>query len=120
MSVAENEIMKYLWTKDTGLSVREICDYLESEKGKTWKPQTVRVFLNRLKDKGYLNINVDEKTNKCTYIATQPRGNFLHDESKKIVNELFGGSIYDFVAAFSGGNKISKEDAEKLKKLLEE
>ncbi|MCI9359142.1 MAG: BlaI/MecI/CopY family transcriptional regulator, partial [Lachnospiraceae bacterium] len=35
-----------------------------------------------------------------------------------LVQESFDNSIFNFVSAFTGGKKLSKEDADELRKLI--
>ena len=121
LSDAEKEIMDFLWSKDIqSASLRDITDYLNGKLNKNQKQQTIRVYLARLKEKGYINVYIDTETNRYVYTPKITHKTYLHDLSKKIIGTFFNNSVYDFVSAFSGGEKLTEEEAEKLKKFLEE
>lgn len=42
----------------------------------------------------------------------------VHRWTRKMVRQAFGGSVADLVVAFTGGKKLSPEDAEQIKKLI--
>ena len=54
------------------------------------------------------------------YYPVLARTDYLHSESKSLVDRLFGGRITPFVAHFSEKNKLSKRDLAELRKLLRE
>lgn len=120
MSESELEIMEFLWEQKTGVSLKEIWEYFNNQKSKDWKQQTVRAFLLRLKDKGYINIYIDTDTNKHIYLPKNSKSEYLQGLTKNLLNKFFNGSIYDFMSAFSGGNKLTKDESEQLKKFLDE
>lgn len=120
MSEAESQIMEFLWKQNAGAGLKEIWEYFNKEEKKDWKQQTVRAFLLRLKEKGYVNIYVDTSTNKYVYLAKNSKAEYLQGITKNLLNKFFNGSIYDFMSAFSGGKKLTKEESEQLKKFLEE
>lgn len=120
--ISENEmyIMDYLWSKSAGAGIGDICIALEKSSKKEHKQQAVRVFLTRLQNKGYVKVYTNKETNRNVYVAAHSRAEFLQNESENVVNKLFKGSVFDFLVAFSGGVKISKDEADKIRKLLDE
>lgn len=117
-SDSELEIMEYIWSKGTSATLRDITNYCNKVKEKNWKQQSIRVFLQRLSDKGFINICMDTKTNRYIYMPVITRDEYLHNISQNLIIRFFNGSITDFVSAFTGGEKLNKEDIEKLKKFL--
>lgn len=118
VSDSEYEIMEYIWTKSAGTGIGELCKYLNKELGKTWKQQTVRAFLARLKTKGYIKTLIDSDTNRIIYLAVTSKEKYLQQESKRIVDKFFDGSINNFVMAFSGVENLSENQKEEIKKLI--
>ena len=48
-----------------------------------------------------------------------PRERVQHDESNYFVERTFGGSLPGFLTAFLGEKKISKKEADKIKKIID-
>ena len=85
-----------------------------SEKEMSWKKSTTYTVLKKLCDKGIFkneNSVVSSQITKDEYYAKQ---------SIRFVEDTFGGSLPKFLTAFIGGNKLSKHQAEELKKLIDE
>lgn len=85
-----------------------------SEKEMNWKKSTTYTVLKKLCEKGIFqneNAIVSSLINKDEYYAKQ---------SVCFVEDTFGGSLPKFLTAFISGKKISKHQAEELKKLIDE
>ncbi|SCZ07676.1 BlaI/MecI/CopY family transcriptional regulator [Alkaliphilus peptidifermentans] len=85
-----------------------------SEKEMNWKKSTTYTVLKKLCGKGIFqneNAVVSSLITKDEYYAKQ---------SILFVEDTFGGSLPKFLTAFIGGKKISKNQAEELKKLIDE
>lgn len=117
-SDSELGIMEYIWSQDNSPSLRDITDYCNKVMGKNWKQQSIRVFLQRLADKGFINIFIDPETNRYVYEPIISRDEYLHNISSNLLSRFFNGSVTEFVSAFTGGDKLDKDDADKLKKFL--
>ena len=48
-----------------------------------------------------------------------PRDEFYADQSLQYVSEQFGGSLPKFIAAFTSKSKLSREEAEELKRMID-
>ncbi|MEW9125253.1 MAG: BlaI/MecI/CopY family transcriptional regulator, partial [Thermotaleaceae bacterium] len=84
------------------------------EKEMNWKKSTTYTVLKKLCEKGiFQNENpvVSSLITKEAYYAKQ---------SIYFVEDTFGGSLPRFLTAFMGGRKLSKHQAEELKKLIDE
>ena len=70
--------------------------------------------LKRLCDRGLLR-------NKNTVVTSNiNRETVQKAESRRVLERSFEGSLPKFVAAFLGGEKITNEEAEEIKKMLDE
>ncbi|HBX47316.1 MAG TPA: BlaI/MecI/CopY family transcriptional regulator [Clostridiaceae bacterium] len=84
------------------------------EKEMNWKKSTTYTVLKKLCEKGIFqneNAVVSSLISKDEYYAKQ---------SICFVEDTFGGSLPKFLTAFIGGRKLSKHQAEELKKLIDE
>jgi predicted transcriptional regulator len=85
-----------------------------SEQEMNWKKSTTYTVLKKLCEKGiFINRDalVSSLITKKEYYAKQ---------SIMFVEDTFGGSLPRFLTAFIGGKKISENQAEELKKLIDE
>lgn len=78
-----------------------------------WKKSTTYTVLKKLCDRGVLQ-NEDA-------VVTAPikREQVQKFESEQVVNKAFGGSLPQFITAFMGDKKLTKNQADKLKKLID-
>ena len=117
LSHTEFAIMEFFWQKDTPVPFKEILDYFNTEKGMNRKKQTLGTYLSNLRRSGL--IDADDKSSKYNmYYYKCSRSELIQNWTKKMVKDSFDGSISNFVTAFTGGKKLSPEEAENLKKLL--
>jgi BlaI family transcriptional regulator, penicillinase repressor len=84
------------------------------EKEMNWKKSTTYTVLKKLCEKGIFQNEdavVSGLITKDEYNAKQ---------SIHFVEDTFGGSLPKFLTAFIGGKKLSKHQAEELKRLIDE
>ena len=83
---------------------------------KNWKKQTLNTYLTNLQRMGL--IGTDKGTRHYLYFARCTREELIRDWTRRMVEECFDNSISSLVAAFTGGKKLSEEEAEKLRQLI--
>jgi predicted transcriptional regulator len=79
-----------------------------------WKKSTTYTVLKKLCDKGIFqneNAIVSSLITRDEYYAKQ---------SIRFVEDTFGGSLPKFLTAFISSRKLSKQQAEELKRLIDE
>lgn len=79
-----------------------------------WKRTTTHTVLKRLCDKGLFENN----KGRVTCLITRPQ--FYSMQSKKFVKDSFDGSLPAFVAAFTRGRGLTPEEAEEIRRILDE
>ena len=79
-----------------------------------WKKSTTYTMLKRLGEKGLV------KNESSTVTALVSREEVRAAESSFVVEQTFAGSLPGFLVAFLGGKTISREEAEELKKMIDE
>ena len=112
-------IMEYLWRQEGGKTFRELTTYLNDTCKKDWKKQTINTFIRRLIDKGLIIVS-QNTGNKKVYYPAMTYTEYKQGEARDFINELYGGSMYAFLSTFSGGQKLDKNTAKELRKILEE
>lgn len=118
ISPSESLIMDYLWKNDEGKLFPEIMDYLTSEVGKGWAKQTVNTFLGRLTDKGLIRTELRGK--RKVYCATQTMAAYEKEQTRKLLNDFYDGSIITFLSSLTGGKQIDKKVADNLRAMIED
>ncbi|NLX64817.1 MAG: BlaI/MecI/CopY family transcriptional regulator [Clostridiaceae bacterium] len=84
------------------------------EKEMNWKKSTTYTMLKKLCEKGiFQNVNsvVSSLVTKDEYYSRQ---------SIRFVEDTFGGSLPKFLTAFISGSRLNKQQAEELKRLIDE
>ena len=78
-----------------------------------WKRTTTYTVLRRLCDKGLF------VTQKGTVTPLLSREEFYARQSRQYVNTAFQGSLPAFLAAFTGGRRLTAAEAAELRSLIE-
>lgn len=113
----ELELMEVFWGTDEQLSFKDLLKYANEVLKKNWKKQTLSTYLKHLQEAGMIGIY---KRNSVyfNYYPLVAKDEFFQVWTRRIVNESFGNSLSNFIAAFTGGNRLSEEEAAELKKYL--
>ncbi|MGL5331014.1 MAG: BlaI/MecI/CopY family transcriptional regulator [Peptostreptococcaceae bacterium] len=116
ISESELEVMKVLWKIKSGSSAQIIEELSENS---DWKPKTIQTLITRLVSKKALNV---DKTNKKSYLyyPIVSEEEYKNVASSSFLEKLYNGSINMMIANFIKSKKMSKEDIEELKNLLDE
>lgn len=107
-------IMQIVWDKEPPVARNAIEKELTGEK--QLAPSTIITFLNRLCEKGFLSLERNGRTNYYTPLIS--RRAYLAQESRNILDRLYGGSLASFATALCDSG-ISREELEALRELLE-
>lgn len=78
-----------------------------------WKKSTTYTVLKKLCERGILQ----NKNSMVTSLVKQEQVQKF--ESEQFVNRTFGGSLPGFITAFMNDKKLSKREADELKKLID-
>ena len=79
-----------------------------------WKKSTTYTVLKKLSEKGFA------KNENSVITSLIAKNDVQKYESNRIVNNSFDGSLPRFLNSFFGGKKISEDEAEELKKLIDD
>ena len=111
LTETEEKFAELIWMNEPILS----GDLVKlSEIKMNWKKSTTYTVLKKLCEKGIFNNEsavVSSLIKKDEYYAKQ---------SISFVEDTFGGSLPKFLTAFIGSKKLSRNQAEELKKLIDE
>lgn len=111
LSESEYRLMDLLWEKEPMLATElaEIC----FEKYE-WKKSTVYTMIKRMGDKGIL------KFENKTVVSLVNRDEVNKSEGEALLRKGYGNSLPAFFAAFLEDRKLTKSEAMKLKKMIED
>ena len=115
ISDAESVVMDVLWRHAPQTADEVVAALARST---DWQEPTIKTLLNRLLKKGVISAERDGK--RYLYRPLLKRGDYLHSESKSLLDRLFDGRVAPLVAHFSERRKLSKKDLADLKRLIEE
>lgn len=79
-----------------------------------WKKSTTYTVLKKLCDKGIFK---NDNANILTLVTFDE---LVESESRNYVENSFGGSLPKFIATFIGGKKLTKEQADEIRTLIDE
>ncbi len=114
ISDAEWQVMKICWLK-SACTANEIVKDLEQTTD--WKPNTVKTLIGRLVKKGALGYK--EEGRLYTYYPLVAEEECIRAESKSFLTRVFGGALKPMLVTFLQEEKLSPDDIEELKQLLE-
>jgi predicted transcriptional regulator len=115
ISDAESLVMEVLWNEHP-LSSEGVVAALA--KNTDWAEPTVKTLLNRLLTKRA--IAAERVGRRYLYRPLLKRADYVHAQSKGLLDRLFGGRVAPLVAHFSEHHKLGKKDLAELKQLIEE
>ena len=78
-----------------------------------WKKSTTFTVLKKLCSRGLF------RNEKAVVTARISREEFYGEKGRQFVDEAFGGSLPKFLTAFIGRKKLSGEQVEEMKSLIE-
>lgn len=79
-----------------------------------WKRTTTYTVLKRLTERGIF------QTNDSVVTSLIPKEQIQKGESRQFVQRTFGGSLPGFIAAFLGSDKLSEQEADELKAMIDQ
>ena len=116
ISEAEWVIMESVWASPEPLTATDIADRVPAERG--WSLATVKTMLSRLAGKGALKHQQDGR--RYLYSAAVERSATVRDESRRLVDRLFGGKLSPMLAHLAEDNALTDEDIADIEALLKE
>lgn len=106
----EARFADFIWDKEPVPSPElvKLC-----EKEFAWKKSTTYTVLKKLCDRGIF------RNENAVVTSLISREEFYGYKSRQFVEDSFDGSIPKFLAAFMGGKKLTRQQAEEIKQLID-
>ena len=111
MGPAESQFADIIWANEPVAS-GELSKAAESKL--KWKKTTAFTVLKRLCDRGFFQ----NQNGIVTSLIS--REEYYARHSERYVQETFGGSLPAFLAAFGTRKKLSEQEVEEMKRLIDE
>jgi len=115
ISEAESRVMDVLWARSP-LTADEVVAALSA--GTDWHEKTIKTLLNRLLRKGALKHRKDGR--RYLYSPTVSRESYVQQESRGLIDRLFGGRVAPMLAHLREHEQLEPEDIRALRKLLDD
>lgn len=109
---SELKVMEVIWEKEP-VTAKEISIILRDSIG--WNKNTTYTILKKLVDKQI--INREDPDFVCTSMVK--KSEIQSSETNSLIEKLYNGSKKMFFAAFLQNEKLSKEEADFLKNLID-
>jgi len=109
LTAAEEKLAELLW-RVAPLTSPELV--VLAEKEMDWKKSTTYTVLRKLCEKGVFK---NENANVSIILT---RDELIANQSRRYVEDTFGGSLPKFITAFFGGRELTAEQAEELTLLI--
>lgn len=113
---AELAIMDLLWRQDR-MTARQIREELYPDETKA-QHGTVQRLLQRLEDKGY--IDRDRSLSIHFFSATIDRRTYAGTQLESLASKLTGGSFAPLITHLVEEKKLSREDLDQIRAILDE
>lgn len=111
LTTAEEKLAERIW-REVSLTSPELVSIAYKEMG--WKKSTTYTVLKKLCDKGVF------KNNNANISILLTKDELIAHQSRRFIEDTFGGSLPGFIASFFSGRKLTPEQAAELQRLIEE
>lgn len=111
LAEAEERFARIIWENEP-ISSPELVKLCEKEMN--WKKSTTYTVLKKLCDRGIF------RNDNAMVSARLKKEEFYGMQSRKYVEDVFGGSLPKFLTAFCGGRKLSVEEVDQMKRFIDE
>ena len=115
ISDAEWLVMTVLWSAP-GLTADQVVAALKDRV--TWNARTIRTLINRLLRKTALRY--EKEGRRYRYFPAVNREQCVREERRSFVQRVYGGTVTPMLAALIEDAKLSSDEIDELKRMLDE
>ena len=116
VSDKEWQVLEALWPHPAGLPLGDVVEALRAETG--WSRNTVLTYLTRMEAKGLVAICKEGTPHR--YAAAVSREDCAAQERQSLLSRVYRGSAASLVTAFLKEDRLTAEEREALRKLLDD
>ena len=110
---SERKVMEVLW-REGGISAGQVVKILKEETG--WNRNTTYTVIKKCVDKGA--VKREEPGFICRPLIS--RQEVQDYETEELIDKMFDGSKEKFFAAFLDGKKLSNQEVDSLKRMIDD
>lgn len=110
LAETEAKFADIIWEREP-IPSKELVELCERNLG--WKKSTTYTVLKRLCERGLF------QNKKAVVTSLISKENFYGGKSRQFVKETFGGSLPKFLTAFIGEERLTNQQIEEMKQLIE-
>ena len=114
ISEAEYQVMKLIWDR-APVSTKEVTEILADKS--SWKPKTIQTLLSRLVKKGAIGYKNEGRV--FVYTPLIKEEDYVEQESSSFLNKFYDGALNSMVVNFLEQDKLTENDIDELKKILD-
>lgn len=118
LSGCEKLIMKIVWDAKRDISTPEIIQELKNRYSRDYARTTVVTFIQRLIEKGYVRTYHIGRVSYVHPIKDEP--SYINNFLQYIQDFWFAGDVTSFVSAICKKRKLTKEEIDKLRRVIDE
>ncbi|MCM1498465.1 MAG: BlaI/MecI/CopY family transcriptional regulator [Clostridium sp.] len=107
LTESEELVMKAIWDCDSEPSLSKVWNILTSTYKKTWRPQTVSTFFNKLVLKKYIKLKRNGKS--CTYKILISESDYKQKLYTDYIRFWYNGNVVDFLLDMYQNGDLKKE-----------
>ena len=108
--------MEVLWASPEPLTATDVADRISADRG--WSLATIKTMLSRLTAKRAIGYR--EEGRRYLYSAAVGRDSYVGKESRRFVDQLFGGRLSPLVARLAQEDALDQEDIAAIEAILKE
>lgn len=113
LSSSEEKLMELIW-KFEKVFMKELIDaYADPKPAKT----TIATLLKRMQEKGFVAYN--QLGNSRQYYALVDKSDYFSNHLNRLIKNYFDNSALTFASFFTKSSKMSYEELEELKRLVD-
>ena len=113
ISEGEYAVMEVLW-HEAPLTAAEVASRVPAER--EWSLATVKTMLSRLLAKNLLSHEEDGR--RYLYKPAIRREDYVAEESGRLIDRMFGGSVSPLVAQLAARDRLTPQDISEIEALL--
>lgn len=113
LSKSEEQLMQYLWKRDTAFMKDLLEDFPEPKPATT----TVATLLKRMTQKGFVNYKTVGKSRE--YFPLVKKSDYFSKHVNGLIKNFFNNSASQFASFFTSETNLSNEELQELRKIID-